>query len=571
MTGNLSDKIRFYKEHSAEIIIILLGLAVSALLLVTPHRGNLPLGITVLFPFGMSLTMGLILAFKLNGKLTLSQYFRNGFSLVGTCAFAVIVYHNLELPIVLAPAVALVIIIFSRSWFGFWLVVLIGVYLSAMIYFTPNIDLAITMRALGSYFSVIILIGYLVKVHESETSVKQALLDANQKLETAVEKLEKNQRKLQQEKEKAILANDAKSIFLSNMSHEIRTPLNGLTGTLELLKDENLSPTAKDILDRAVYSSELLLSLINDILDLSKLEAGKFEVESTSFDLRKLAQQLNQEYTHYAKGKKITFELTCRIEHQYWRGDLIRIRQILLNLISNAFKFTEKGLITVSIEECEHDTDLILFNVCDSGIGMDDNMLSRIFQRFEQADQTNTRQYGGTGLGLSITKYLVELMNGKIEVTSEVNIGTCFKVSLPLIRTFEAPLSNKQEFAPPNLTGKKILIAEDNQVNQFVVKGLLKPTGALLTFTKNGKEAVEQCQAMPFDLLIMDIQMPIMDGLEACQEIRAFNTKVPVVALTANAYEEDQKNYLENGFTGCLTKPVNKSDLYSALSKYLEV
>lgn len=371
-------------------------------------------------------------------------------------------------------------------------------------------------------------------------------------------------------KDEAERAAKAKSEFLANMSHEVRTPMNGLIGTLQLLKQEELTNNSKTILEKALFSSDLLITIINDILDLSKLETGKLSIESRTFNLHELVDQLGSEFKVAAKNKGISFEFQCSVAHQYWKGDTIRIRQVMLNLISNAIKFTEEGGVMVYIYDNPHDESALIFKVTDSGIGMDDETLSRIFDRFEQADQSTTRKYGGTGLGLAISKSLIDLMQGKVDVESSVNKGTTFTVTLPLSRADATSLQERSEVEPPDLQHSKILVAEDNQVNKFVVKGLLDLTRAELHFAANGAEAVELVREEDFDLILMDIQMPVMDGVEACKRIKKFGNKTPIVALTANAFEEDKQRYMEIGFDGYLAKPISKNELFFKLKRFLD-
>jgi len=240
-------------------------------------------------------------------------------------------------------------------------------------------------------------------------------------------------------------------------------------------------------------------------------------------------------------------------------------------LTSNAIKFTDKGTVRLSIEEND-DGSALIFTVRDTGIGMSQETLSRLFHRFEQADQSTTRKYGGTGLGLSITKSLIDLMEGNITAKSKLNKGSTFTVKIPAKKsdTDHSEVSDGQ-IAAPDLNRAKILVAEDNKVNQFVVKGILQQVNADISFAESGLEAVEAVQKSDFDLILMDIQMPIMDGLEACKIIRENHQNLPIIALTANAFDEDKQHYLANGFDGYLPKPIDQQLLFRELLRLVKV
>ncbi|WP_339724452.1 CHASE domain-containing protein [uncultured Paraglaciecola sp.] len=366
-------------------------------------------------------------------------------------------------------------------------------------------------------------------------------------------------------------ANQAKSKFLANMSHEIRTPLNGIYGALQIIKKEITTETGLNWLDKALYSTKNLNVIINDILDFSKIEAGKLELESAVFNLTELVEHLRSELSVMAAHKNIAFNLTNNVAHLYWQGDPTRVRQILLNIGSNAIKFTEQGSVTFTVDFDEAQEDLI-FTMQDTGIGMEQKQLQRLFQRFEQADTSTTRKFGGSGLGLSITHSLVMLMDGEIRVESEVGVGTSVTLTLPLEKT-TAPMVAQKDFDTDaiNFKGKTILIAEDNEINRMVVEAMLAPTQARLLFVVNGFEAVEAHKVHAPDVILMDIQMPIMDGIEACRLIKSAHSTVPIIALTANAMSEDIKHYQLEGFNGHLAKPVELSMLLQKLQQVFEM
>jgi len=366
-------------------------------------------------------------------------------------------------------------------------------------------------------------------------------------------------------------ADKVKSEFLANMSHEIRTPMNGILGTLQLLLKSALNEKHSELVTSALNSGRSLLAILNDILDFSKLEAGKVAIENAPFSMKVVVNQVLRNQSRAAKSKQL--DLTCEFEPDFWQyreGDSTRIKQVLENIVSNAIKFTSEGAITVRVSTVEEST--VCIEVTDTGIGLNQEQINRLFNRFEQADSSTTRKYGGTGLGLSISKQLVELMHGHISVVSEPKQGSTFKVILPLQKMSEAQVKDKEEVHTdiPNLREYKILIAEDNQVNRMVISAMLAPTQAVLGFAENGLEATQMATRQHYDLVLMDIQMPEMDGVQACQIIQQQLPKLPIVALTANVMEQDVKTYLSSGFVAHLGKPIEIDQLMTLLKRLLE-
>ena len=363
-------------------------------------------------------------------------------------------------------------------------------------------------------------------------------------------------------------ANQAKSLFLANMSHELRTPMNGVVGTFQLMSRLPHQDESHDLIEQGLLSSQALLSIINDILDFSKIEAGKLRLDLVPTNVEKLFQSVVFELSPQVedKGLRLTLDKSDTFEPA-WQTDPVRLKQILLNLLSNAIKFTEQGEIRIRLASSATGIE---FSVSDTGIGMTASALDSLFVRFEQADKSTTRKYGGTGLGMAITKQLIEMMLGSIEVNSQPDRGSEFIIKLPLThcKLVETRVQRTAPGKTPDLRGVTVLLAEDNKINQTIFTKMLAPTQAQCLIANDGVEAVNLFNEHSIDLIFMDIQMPNMDGVEACKRIRQQSPKVPIIAVTANIYEADVQNYLQSGFNAHLGKPVEMATLYRELDWY---
>ena len=394
--------------------------------------------------------------------------------------------------------------------------------------------------------------------------------------------VKKTEMELISAKEKATLANNAKDDFLSTMSHEIRTPLNAVIGVSHLLLLEDPKKEQMENLDALKYSSEHLLDLVNDILDFNKIASGSLELEDTDFNLDRILNGLQFIFLNKAKEKGIRF--TIKKDNalpNMLMGDSTRITQILTNLINNAIKFTEAGKVTLDME-LENETPehcFIRFEVRDTGIGISEDKREKIFDSFSQANSDTTRKYGGTGLGLAICKKLIEFMGGELTVDSILGKGSTFSFGINLKKSEveekdDIVFSSKDVFDiedVKSLKGIKILVAEDNTLNVLVIRKFLMKWDVLFEIAENGKVAVEMAEANCYDLILMDLQMPVMNGFDAARAIRdsenSLNKDIPIYALSASAGVDIKQKIIKHGLNGLICKPFNPVELYVTLSK----
>jgi signal transduction histidine kinase/ActR/RegA family two-component response regulator len=396
-------------------------------------------------------------------------------------------------------------------------------------------------------------------------------------LATLDEKVKERTRELTEAQQRAEQASNAKSLFLANMSHEIRTPMTGVMGMLAMLSETELNPSQRESVEIAHRSAEAMLELMNAILDLSKIEAGKMRLEQVEFNLPHVVRGAVLPMARIAEDKGLSLDCCVAADADRWFiGDPSRLRQVILNLVANAIKFTRAGSITVSVSVQDTGTrHCALIRVSDTGIGIPSHLQKNIFDAFVQADSSTTRVYGGTGLGLAISKELVELMNGEIRLESAEGAGATFTVSIPLeIAATAAHLNREPDDENLHVVRDcRILVAEDNVVNQRVVKHALEVLGCRVDIAANGLQAIDALRANPYDLVIMDLEMPVMDGYAATREIRRSDSAirdVPIVALTASVLSGEREQCFAAGMNEFLTKPIRPSDLRRKVTHILE-
>jgi PAS domain S-box-containing protein len=387
------------------------------------------------------------------------------------------------------------------------------------------------------------------------------------------------------DQEELINAQKAKEQFLANMSHEIRTPINGIVGMVNLLSESATSVEQANYLNAIKHSADNLKVIINDILDFSIIESGKLKFEKIGFDLKYQVQAVIDSLMVQAKEKGLKIELVSKTgkgKDTILMGDPVRLSQILINLVNNSIKFTHTGKITIEIScSIPHENITnVTFKVIDTGIGIDSAKIKTIFDTFKQADESITRKFGGTGLGLTISKQLVELQGGKISVSSEINKGTIFTFVIPYPTGSEGDLmddtpdilSIKPRKAIPTLVGMKVLLVEDNDINRMYATNVLKKWHCQIDEAENGQIALEKLKKQDYDIILMDIHMPILDGIETSRSIRSNfekpKSEIPIIAFTANALKGDKDKYLEAGMNSYISKPFIPDELFKIMSQY---
>jgi signal transduction histidine kinase/ActR/RegA family two-component response regulator len=429
---------------------------------------------------------------------------------------------------------------------------------SAMVALIPPPMIALVAISMGfSGFGVLGKVVILITL----TGLTAYVLDAMRLVRANALALEKAQAQAQE-------ANRAKSAFLAMMSHELRTPMNGVLGMAHALGSTQLDARQADYVETIVQSGDGLMAILNDILDLSKIEARKLELEIAPFDIRALGRQLQRVWSETARRKGLGLALDVAPETPQWlAGDPARVRQILQNLMSNALKFTQDGRVELRIGP--HGADGIEITVSDTGAGMTPEQQAKLFTPFVQGDATIARRFGGTGLGLSICRELAEMMGGRIAVDSRLGEGSTFTVVLALA-TAEAPTPEAAPAERPDLAGTRVLVVDDNVANQAVARAVLEAAGVLVATAGDGREALARLRVEDFDLVLMDVHMPVMDGIEALRRVRSGEggrTDVPVMALTADAMSGEAERLVALGFDEAQPKPIQPAGLLRAIAR----
>ena len=430
--------------------------------------------------------------------------------------------------------------------------------------YTPALTIAITLLVAPPFSFFLIRQG--ARLESTQASLAEERARRLEEVEAA--------------RDAAEAATRVKSEFLANMSHEIRTPLNGVLGMAQALESRDLDPEAREMVATIRESGANLMAILNDVLDLSKIEAGRLEISPVDSSVLQTVRQVHALFMPVASEKNISFELDSSVPADLrLRHDPVRVRQCVSNLVSNAVKFTREGKVRVSlsIAPASDGRSLVRISVSDTGIGMDAAACARLFEAFNQADGSTTRQFGGTGLGLAISRRLARMMGGDIVVRSAPGNGSTFDFTF-----IAAPAAEQDETLPvaqrtassgvSHLRGARVLLTDDNAVNRQVVRMFIQPQGAIITEATNGQEALDALARERFDLVLLDVHMPVMDGVETIRRIRESRSawrSMPVIALTADAMAGDRERLIALGMSGYVSKPIDQSELLSAIAMAL--